>query len=154
MMVLVCAVGVTGTKSQIPETQSTVNRTNYGVIFKNEGQISISKEYWLHTFKIDIPKHMYLEQYSLCNVDTVCAVFNDYIKSLNYIHSKTEENTNKTIKHIHALVPNSNTLKTMKAKRAILSFVGSLSKTLFGTATMDDVNILARHINQLTRTTL
>ena len=33
--------------------------------------------------------------------------------------------------------------------RAILSFVGSLSKTLFGTATIDDVNILVTHINQL-----
>ncbi|XP_071098997.1 uncharacterized protein [Haliotis cracherodii] len=32
----------------------------------------------------------------------------------------------------------------------ILSFVGSLSKTLFGTATIDDVNLLAKHINALT----
>ena len=37
--------------------------------------------------------------------------------------------------------------------RALLSFVGSLSKSLFGTATMDDVNILASHINALVRKT-
>ncbi|XP_052076736.1 uncharacterized protein LOC127714723 isoform X1 [Mytilus californianus] len=41
-----------------------------------------------------------------------------------------------------------------KSKRAILSFVGQLSKTLFNTATMDDVNLLARHINALTTRTL
>ena len=37
--------------------------------------------------------------------------------------------------------------------RSLLPFVGSLSKSLFGTATMDDVNILASHINMLTRHT-
>lgn len=41
-------------------------------------------------------------------------------------------------------------MQKAKSKRAILGFVGSLSKTLFGTATMDDVNILAQHINALT----
>jgi len=35
-----------------------------------------------------------------------------------------------------------------------LSFVGQLSKTIFGTATMDDVNILADHINALTTKTI
>lgn len=44
--------------------------------------------------------------------------------------------------------------KRGRSTRAILSFVGLLSKTIFGTATMDDVNILAAHINAITTKTI
>jgi len=44
--------------------------------------------------------------------------------------------------------------KRGRSKRAILSFVGQLSKTIFGTATMDDVNILTDQINALTTKTI
>lgn len=47
------------------------------------------------------------------------------------------------------MVLESNLEPQIRKHRAILSFVGSLSKTLFGTATVGDVNILAAHINQL-----
>lgn len=46
------------------------------------------------------------------------------------------------------MIPQTQTLKKRQA-RALLPFIGSLSKSIFGTATMDDVNILAGHINAL-----
>jgi hypothetical protein len=54
-----------------------------------------------------------------------------------------------TLNEIFNIVPESNLEPQIWKNRAILSFVGSLSKTLFGTATIDDVNILVTHINQL-----
>lgn len=139
---------------QSPQTPTTINRINYGVIFQEENKIVISKEYWLHTFKIDLPKPVHFHEFAPCGSDAECITFNDYLKSINNIHFKTASHVNETLKNIHSLMPKSDILRTMKTKRALLSFVGSLSKSLFGTATMDDVNILARHINQLTRTTI
>lgn len=40
-------------------------------------------------------------------------------------------------------------LFSKRTKKALLPFEGDLSKNLFGTATMDDVNILKQHINEL-----
>lgn len=56
---------------------------------------------------------------------------------------------------IQVLLPNVdiNPVQRRRQTRSLLPFVGSLSKSLFGTATMDDVNILASHINMLTRHT-
>jgi len=54
-----------------------------------------------------------------------------------------------TLNEIFNMVPESNLEPQIRENRAILSFLGSLSKTLFGTATIDDVNILATHINLL-----
>lgn len=36
-----------------------------------------------------------------------------------------------------------------RTRRGLFDFIGSISKSLFGTATVDDVNRLARHINIL-----
>ena len=48
---------------------------------------------------------------------------------------------------IKSLIPA--TELTHRGYRSFLPFIGSLSKTLFGTATMEDVNLLANHINAL-----
>lgn len=39
-------------------------------------------------------------------------------------------------------------------KKSLLPFVGDLSKSLFGTATMEDVNILKQHVNSLIKNNL
>lgn len=56
---------------------------------------------------------------------------------------------------IQVLLPNVdlNPPQRRRQTRSLLPFVGSLSKSLFGTVTMDDVNILASHINMLTKHT-
>ena len=40
-------------------------------------------------------------------------------------------------------------MKRSRSRRSLLPFVGQLSRGLFGTATMDDVNVLADHMNKL-----
>ena len=39
--------------------------------------------------------------------------------------------------------------QSLKGKRNWFGAIGKLSKTIFGTATEDDTNLLARHINKL-----
>lgn len=60
---------------------------------------------------------------------------------------------NHTVKSIHTLISQTSfrELKRSRSTRALLPFVGSLLSGLFGTATMNDVNILASHINSLTK---
>ncbi|XP_052083821.1 uncharacterized protein LOC127721190 [Mytilus californianus] len=58
-----------------------------------------------------------------------------------------------TIKAIHTLIPHSTILSSKRNIRSFLPFIGSLAKGLFGTSTMSDVNLLARHINALNKRT-
>ena len=45
-------------------------------------------------------------------------------------------------------------VKKSRSRRSLLPFIGQFSKTLFGTATTEDVNTLARHINALNTRTM
>ena len=61
---------------------------------------------------------------------------------------------NGTIETIRKLVPETQNLGIKKRKtRAIFSFLGEFAKTVMGTATTDDVNTLANHVNALVRKT-
>ncbi|CAC5362566.1 unnamed protein product [Mytilus coruscus] len=58
--------------------------------------------------------------------------------------------THRTLMEIFDMVPETDLNPKKNGKsRALLPFIGSLSKSFFGTATMDDVNLLANHINKL-----
>lgn len=151
---LSCVTIVTGRISEIPEKRHVVQRLNYGVLFKESSKLFLAQEQWLHTFKIDFPIVFHLNKAPTCTADQECYIFKDFLHSLDNIRIQTAEYVNKTISNIHSLIPHTNLQQKVKAKRALLGFVGSLSKSLFGTATMDDVNILAQHINELTKTTI
>lgn len=51
------------------------------------------------------------------------------------------------------MIPQTKITSNQRQSRSLLPFIGSLSKSIFGTATMDDVNILAGHINALNHKT-
>ena len=76
-----------------------------------------------------------------------CNTLNDIISVIHTIHVQTESKVNEVVKSIKSLIPQ--TELAHRGYRSFLPFIGSLSKTLFGTATMDDVNLLATHINAL-----
>ncbi|XP_067654068.1 uncharacterized protein [Haliotis asinina] len=80
-----------------------------------------------------------------------CAFLHQIQMHLNVIKTQCVAKMNDTRYQIIKLIPESKIPSSSRSKRAVLSFVGSLSKTLFGTATTDDVNLLAKHINALTK---
>ena len=57
-LMLIILLVVTPAESRVQSLDNDViQRINYGVIFKEEPKIVLANEYWLHTFKIPLPKH-------------------------------------------------------------------------------------------------
>lgn len=107
-----------------------------------------------HGFTLSLPKNVQLPKISLCPHDSAnCYALNNMVNFIRHLHDSTETQLSETIKAIHTLVPQTNMFTVKRKERAFLPFIDSLAKGLFGTATMDDVNLLARHINALNRKT-
>ncbi|MES9881484.1 MAG: envelope fusion protein [Sedimenticola sp.] len=133
------------------QTETVLQRLNYGVIFKEEADVRLGNEYWLHTFKLPMPKRLMVPMIGDCHKDNdTCLLIGQMLGQINMFRKDTALQLNNTILSIKRLVPEASIRKT-RTKRALLSFVGQLSRTIFGTATVDDVEMLARHINKLTQ---
>ncbi|WAR19936.1 Y068-like protein [Mya arenaria] len=127
-----------------------IPRLNYGVIFQREASITLSREYWLHTFEITLPKHVSFPTIGPCYKDKeTCKIISHVLSQLNSVRIETGARLNNTLQTIHKLVPHADIVKKSRSRRSLLPFIGKFSRTLFGTATVDDVNILANHINAL-----
>ena len=115
-----------------PTTSNVPQRTIYGVIFQEQADLMLAQEYWLHTFHVPLSIRFSIKKVPFCSIENT-----QQVNTSN--HSKLNT-TNKIVGN------NSQSC-------ALLPFVGSLFKSIFGTPTMDDVNILAGHINTLNRRT-
>ena len=130
----------------------TVQRLNYGVIFKPMGKVDLSDEHWLHTFELSLPKQFPVPRLSKCRQDNnTCLMVNQVLSLLNSVRMQTSVKIDNTIDTIHTLVPEAKIVR--RGKRSLLPFIGQLSKALFGTATDDDVDTLNQHVNALTKRT-
>ncbi|XP_071099911.1 uncharacterized protein [Haliotis cracherodii] len=131
---------------------SPVQRLNYGIVFKPTTQVHFATEYWVHTYEVKLPHVPSIPTMSGCHQGNgTCAILHQIQMHLNVIKTRCVSLLNETRHQIIKLIPESKVPSSSRSKRAVLSFVGSLSKTLFGTATTDDVNLLAKHINALTK---
>ncbi|XP_062574148.1 uncharacterized protein LOC134235987 [Saccostrea cucullata] len=157
-LVLAVLTVLTTTTQARPEKMEDkiVQRINYGVVFKEQSKIILSQEYWLHTFHVRLPKRVHVSKVPFCNVHAFrqgCVLLNNLANFVQGLHKEPLIHFNETMRQIKTLVPQTNILNQGRQLRALLPFIGSLSKSIFGTATIDDVNILAGHINALNRKT-
>lgn len=137
----------------VSEEKKFIQRLNYGIVFKEDGHLILSNEYWLHTYEIPIPEYVPIPNIGTCHKDnSTCILVAHLLANVNLIRSETSARLNNTIESIRELVPEAEAQKS-RSRRSLLPFVGQFSKTLFGTATIDDVNVLARHINAITKRT-
>lgn len=117
------------------EIDNAIHRLNYGTIFKSMGNLHFSREYWFQTFQMPIPDRLTSPKGFSVNKQACtklnCQFFQSLLDQINVIQV-----------HIIRLTP----------EEWLYPFDGSLSLSLFGTATMDDVNISASHIDALTKT--
>ena len=112
----------------------------------------LSTESWLHTFEIPLPRYFKNQMPINCTkTKSECFLQNTLLQQIDIIKYQTISHVNNTLNFIHEIVPHTNLKASNRKTRSLLPFIGSLSKTLFNTATMDDVNILASHVNQLIR---
>ncbi|XP_069132410.1 uncharacterized protein [Argopecten irradians] len=135
------------------ETQTPIQRLNYGILFEPTAKVYLGQEYWSHTFKMPMPKRMYLPEIPPCRRQT-CKMADTVIKSLNNLRMQCMSSINATVMQIHHLVPHSyfqNTLalSSRRSKCGLFDFIGQISKSLFGTATSNDVENLKRHMQVL-----
>lgn len=142
-----------GTPGIATNTDNTIQRINYGIIFEKSTNIFLSQENWLHTFQIQLPKKIHLDSL-YCNMPK-CKTVGHIIKSINLLRMQCMASVNTTVNQIHHLIPSTTLppqqtyIGSSRQKRGLFDFVGKISKSLFGTATSDDINALKRHMQTL-----
>ena len=72
---------------------------------------------------------------------------------INTVRAETSARLNDTLETVYKLIPESTHIKG-RGKHSLLPFMGQLSRSIFRTATFDDINVLARHINGLSQRTV
>lgn len=98
-----CLTSVCAT-APLPSDQH-IQRINYGILFEKTSDIYLGQEYWLHTFRIPLPKKLHLQPL-YCNMPQ-CQTAGHIIKSLNLLRMQCMASVNSTVHHIHQLVPTS-----------------------------------------------
>ena len=147
LVLLCCSVGYV-------RGNETIQRLNYGVAFQSTSYLQLSNEYWLHTFKLPLPATLHLPSIGTCHKDKdTCMLISHVLAQINTVRAETSARLNDTLETVSRLIPESARIKG-RGKRSLLPFLGQLSRSIFGTATVDDINVLSRHINELSRRTM
>ena len=133
------------------ESSEMFQRLNYGVIFQQKNKVIIASDTWYHTFQLSLPNNFTVPRLATCRKkNNSCKMLSHFLSQLDSLRAETVARMNATNRFIEQLIPQTHIHKS-RSKRALLPFIGTLSKGLFNTATMDDVNILASHMNKLNK---
>ena len=134
-----------------------VNRVNYGVVFTKETTVGAVYDYWTHTVQMQVPRIRKHQRTIVTCRDITNKTYQSQCMPLGMAYhsvDKTREiyvnSLNESLSQILEMMPKSETPKSQsRSKRTPLGFIGDLSKTLFGTASVKDVKLLASHIEAL-----
>ena len=136
------------------QSTETLRRMNYGVVFQTKSALQLSNEDWLHTYKVPLPAGPHLPSIGTCHKDDdTCILIGHVLAQINTVRAETSARLNDNLETVYKLIPESTHTKG-RGKRSLLPFLRQLSPSIFGTATLDDINVLARHINELNRRTM
>ena len=129
-----------------------LQRINYGVTFQRISGLELTTDYWLHTFEVQLPSLLSIVHLSGCHRDkNICNLLKPILREIAALIDQNEVMLNNTVRTVEKLVARIFDEKPRRSRRSIFSFIGDLSKTIFGTATVEDTNTLAKHINALQR---
>jgi hypothetical protein len=139
--------------SIIPYSFQDQQRLNYGVIFQKQTDVDFASDVWIHTFEIPLYLNMDIGDISVCSQSNqkFCLITHQLSININVIGRRLRAHVTDTRNLVYDLIPQTRLPINSRAKRALLPFVGELSKSIFGIATSNDVNILAQHINRITQ---
>ena len=140
----------------------TVNRINYGVLFESQGSVCAVYDFWTHTFQVPFPdlKQSRLDRKADRNMSceaiapkhvAACKVMEKALESVNDVRNQYVRNLKYSLKLAKKVMPkeSGNVTSRSRSKRALLPFIGDISRSLFGTATEKEVRQMARHIDLL-----
>lgn len=81
-------------------------RLNYGVIFRQTDEIFIARDFWYHTFEMDVPDSVSLPNLPFCNPSNAkCSMLTHVITQLKAARSGTVAQLNATLRSTEELVP-------------------------------------------------
>ena len=159
MLVLALMLFV-GSGSPLAAQEDVVLRQNYGVVFQKVGIIENGADVWHHTFAIPLkslkPK---LRRIRTCPPrrsasDTLvdfCKHFDEAFSSYNKLYTSIYRDILRVQEMMGLLLPKPLGMEGDMRKRGLLDIGGSIAKSLFGTATVKDVNILKQHMEELAK---
>ena len=127
-----------------------VQRLNYGVVFERQDQLHLAGEVWLHTFEIPLPEGINLQNAFACKKES-CQIISNLLQEIRQIRQNTKTMITSTLDSIKKLIPERQLINRNRRRRSVLPFIGDISRSIFGTATVKDVERMARHINSLNR---
>ena len=138
------------------KSPSVVVRHNYGVAFKFKGLSTPTVGYWPHTFHFVLPSFEKIQ-----NKEDWCTqpLYTDLCKEFPFLIEIAMNFTNRTFHQFHHslqavydLMPNSPVSPDLtKRKRSLFPFIGKLSSSLFGTVSEDDLNVVASHVQSISK---
>lgn len=146
-----------------------VNRLNYGVYFRHVRKYSPVTGIWRNTFVIPIPFSRSVSRSKnvedretdnenqselgedICGSEPIeneslCALYRHNIRRILSIKRQSVRETKRVIDMVYDILPETN---IGNSRRSLVPFVGTLSKSLFGTATVQDVSVLRTQIKQV-----
>ena len=156
LLCIILFVSVVSLRSQV--SAETVDRLNLGVMFKKISTMSTVYDHWPHTFQINFPQldmNVSTINNVRCNVSSssmyACKALRSAVHTLNSINNHHLSQQNHLLQMTRQIVQANPVTQVprSRSKRAILPFIGSLSHTLFGTATSKEVERLKSHIMSL-----
>ena len=74
------------------ENEGSIQRLNYGVIFQKQPPLDLSREFWMHTFEIELPNNIFFSMNSipLCKPPLEnCNLFNTITSHVNFAKENT-----------------------------------------------------------------
>ena len=124
-------------------------RLNYGTVFRDEGKMFFSNDNWKHTFALEL----HYPDFSTPEIPSCdCPDLKQAWQDLAHLQNETFDYVNKSLNHINTILPNLDiTPRSSRNRRSLLPFIGTISKGLFGLATTNDVQNVAKHVNALIR---
>ena len=139
-------------------SEQIIQRLNYGVMFQPKGQFKPISDYWTHTIQLVLPGYPDMNKYprpcsTIKGVGTeVCQMLHSALEQSIDVQNSTKETFEKFIQQIYDTMPDIGKMnEDSRSKRSLLPFIGQISKSIFGTATEQDVNTMLHHISILDR---
>ena len=117
-----------------------VDRTNWGLIFKQVARLHNGDDMWQHTYEVDYSD---IEPYlmssktvyqAICtsNFSILCSDFRQSVKTIDQFRMETFDTLNSTVSIIHDLIPQKalDTKLQQRTVRALLPFIADISQSL------------------------
>ena len=146
------------------EAPNMVVREHMGVVFQKVAILDNSVSFWSHTIAVRVPDLEDMKvQKPICNrkvhpehkglMIALCEIYKDVFDSYDDVRRKLCKEVDEKAEIMDQLIPvadiNIPSGNSRRIARAPLEFIGKISRNLFATATLEDINVLKEHIQAL-----